>query len=179
MIGIGSDHLGFALKEDVRAFVEHHGTTVLDFGAFCEDPVDYPDIALRVADAVRLGLLERAVLVCGTGLGMAIVANKVPGVRAAPVSSVELAVAARRSNDAQIIPLGASVVSPEQACAIVHAWLSAQFRGGDSARKLAKIGTVERRYRVVAVYGSAPAAATIGATATAAAAELALRIGGR
>lgn len=147
MIGVGSDDLGFALKVMVRDYMTDRGEAVHDFGAFTPQPVDYPDTAVRVAEAVRLGLVERAVLVCGTGLRIAIAANKVPGVFAAPVSTVELAIAARRSNNAQIITLGARVVTPDEACAIVEAWLNTEFQGGGSARKIAKIGAIEERYR--------------------------------
>ncbi len=146
MIGIGSDHFGFELKEHIREFLELRGENVHDLGTHTREAVDYPDIGARVASAVRTGLVERGILVCGTGLGMAIIANKVPGVFAAPVSSVDLARAARRSNDTQIITLGAQVVSPEEACSIVEAWLATPFRGGRSARKVAKIRAVERRF---------------------------------
>jgi len=146
MIGIGSDDLGFALKEHIRELLRQRGESVQDFGVYSTETADYPDIGVKLAEAVRSGLLERGVLVCGTGLGMAIVANKVPGVFAAPVNSVELAVAARRSNNAQIITLGARIVSPDEASAIVAAWLAARFRGGRSARKVAKVRLVEARY---------------------------------
>ncbi|MGC9318901.1 MAG: ribose 5-phosphate isomerase B [Armatimonadota bacterium] len=145
MIGIGSDHFGFELKESIREYLQRRGETVHDFGAYSPEPVDYPDIGARVALAVRAGLVDRAILVCGTGLGMAIVANKVPGVFAAPLTSAELARAARRSNDTQIMTLGARVVSPEEARGIVEAWLSTRFRGGRSVRKVAKIREIERR----------------------------------
>jgi len=147
MIGIGSDDLGFALKERIREFLAQRGESVHDFGVYSAEPADYPDIGVRVAEAVRSGLIERGVLVCGTGLGMAIVANKVSGVFAAPVNSVELATAARRSNDAQIITLGGRVVSPDEAAEIVEAWLAARFKGGGSSRKVAKVRLVEERYR--------------------------------
>lgn len=145
MIGTGSDHFGFELKESIREFLERRGETVHDFGAYSRDPVDYPDTGARVARAVQAGLIDRGVLVCGTGLGMAIVANKVPGVFAAPVTSIELARAARQSNNTHIIALGARVVTPEQACSIVEAWLATPFRGGRSAHKVAKIRAMERR----------------------------------
>lgn len=147
MIGIGSDHFGFDLKESVREFLEGRGESVHDFGTHGREPVDYPEIGARVAGAVRAGLIGRGVLICGTGLGMAIVANKVPGVFAAPVSSIDLAQAARLSNDTQIITLGARVVTPEKARAIVDAWLATDFRGGRSARKVAKIRSLEGRFR--------------------------------
>jgi len=146
MIGLGGDHNGFHLKQRLRSFLEDRGYRVADFGAFSDQPVDYPEIAAAVAEAVAAGGIERGVLVCGTGLGMAIAANKVPGVFAATVNDSYSARLARESNDAQIIALGAHLVSPELACVIVETWLSAEFRGGRSARKLAKIRALEQRY---------------------------------
>jgi len=147
MIGLGSDHLGFALKEQLRSFLTERGEEVYDFGTFSDEPVDYPDIAVAVAEAVRAGLIERGILVCGTGLGMAIAANKVPGIFAAPVTNLHTARKARESNNAQIITLGAQVLPPERAGRIVEAWLTAQFRGGRSAGKVGKILALEERYR--------------------------------
>jgi ribose 5-phosphate isomerase B len=145
VIGIGSDHHGFELKLQLCAHLTGRGEQVRDFGCFSPEPVDYPDIAAPVAEAVRAGLIERAVLICGTGLGMAIAANKVPGVYAASVADVRLARLARERNDAHIITLAATLLSAEQACAVADAWLDAQFRGGDSARKVAKIRALEQR----------------------------------
>jgi ribose 5-phosphate isomerase B len=146
MIGLGSDHLGFGLKQRLGDFLAESGEAVHDFGTFSEQPVDYPDVAVSVAEALRAGVIDRGILVCGTGLGMAIAANKVPGIFAAPVADLETARRARQSNNAQIITLGADIVSTGLACAIVAAWLAAQFKGGDSARKVAKIRALERRY---------------------------------
>lgn len=146
MIGLGSDHLGFDLKQRLQAFLTERGESVHDFGAFSSAPVDYPDVAVSVAGAVRAGRVERGILVCGTGLGMAIAANKMPGIFAAPAADAETARRARRSNNAQIITLGADVVGTDTACAMVDAWLSAEFKGGDSARKVGKIRALEQRY---------------------------------
>jgi len=146
MVGIGSDHHGFRLKLRLGEHLAARGEQFQDFGCFSTEPVDYPDIAAVVAEALQEGLIEGAVLICGTGLGMAIAANKVPGVYAAPVADVRLARLAREHNCAQIITLGAFVVQPDRACAIVEAWLEARFRGGDSARKIAKIGALEERH---------------------------------
>ncbi len=143
MIGIGSDHNGFVLKQRLAAHLVARGEDVWDFGGFSLEQVDYPDVAAAVAGAVQAGTIDRAVLVCGTGLGMAIAANKVRGIRAAPVADTYTARRARESNDAQIITLGADLVGPGLACAIVEAWLGAEFRGGESARKLAKVRDLE------------------------------------
>ena len=147
MIGVGSDHFCFELKERLRSFLAESGEKTRDFGTFSDAPNDYPDVAMEVAEAVRAGRLERGILVCGTGLGMAIAANKVPGIFAAPVTDLFTARKARESNNAQIITLGANVVAPERACRIVEVWLTVEFRGGRSARKVGKILVLEERYR--------------------------------
>jgi ribose 5-phosphate isomerase B len=146
-VGIGSDHLGFSLKERLRLYLDERGDQVRDFGAHSADPVDYPDVAAAVAEAVRAGVIDRGILVCGTGLGMAIAANKVPGILAAPVTDTYTARLAREHNNTQIIALGANVVGPGLAIAIVESWLSAEFRNGDSARKVAKIMAMDERHR--------------------------------
>jgi len=146
MLAIGSDHQGFALKERLRAWLTGRGVAVCDLGTFSAEPVDYPDIAIPIAEVVRDRLVDGAVLVCRTGLGMAIAANKVPGIYAATVTDVPTARAARRSNNAQIICLGTDVVPFDLATQIIDAWLSEQSRNGDSARKLEKIRAAERRY---------------------------------
>lgn len=145
-IGIGSDHNGFALKQRLRSFLAERGKKVRDFGAFSHEPIDYPDIAVAVAEAAQAGLIQRGILVCGTGLGMAIAANRVPVIFAASVTDLYTARLARQSNNTQIITLGANVVSGDLACAIVEAWLTAEFRGGRSARKVGKIHALEGRY---------------------------------
>jgi ribose 5-phosphate isomerase B len=145
MLAMGSDHRGYALKERLCAWLRNQGVVVCDLGVFSPEPVDYPDVAIPVAEVVRDRLVDGAVLVCGTGLGMAIAANKVPGIFAAPVTSVRLAEAARASCNAQIICLGAEIVPFDLATEIIDAWRSAEFHGGDSARKLDKIRAAERR----------------------------------
>ncbi len=146
MIGIGSDHHGLRLKQKLHLFLQRRGERVWDFGTVSHEPVDYPDIAVPLARAVQSGAVEGGILVCGTGLGMAIAANKVPGVFAAPVTDVYSARKARESNDAQIIALGARLLCVPAARAIVDAWLTARFRGGESARKLSKIRALEAGY---------------------------------
>ncbi len=124
--------------------------TIHDFGVASASPsegVDYPDVARDVAEAVSRGEEERAILVCGTGIGMAITANKVPGVRAAQAHDVYSAQRARKSNDAQILALGARVIGLELAKSIVDAWLESEFAGGASAHKVEKIKRVDADYR--------------------------------
>lgn len=142
-IAIGADHVGYALKEVVKAHLVGLGYEVIDYGAHDETPVDYPDVALRVARDVGAGEFERAVLICGTGLGMAIAANKVPGVRAASVADPYSAERARKSNNAQILCIGSRVVGPALAELLIDHWLASEFQHGDSARKVAKITAYE------------------------------------
>ncbi|MGH2408332.1 MAG: RpiB/LacA/LacB family sugar-phosphate isomerase, partial [Candidatus Limnocylindrales bacterium] len=123
--------------------LEANGHEVVDYGVFDTLPADYPDIAAVVARDVAAGVVPQAVLVCGTGLGMAITANKVPGVRAASVSDPYSAERARKSNDAQVLCLGALVVGPSVATMLVDLWLAAEFKGGASARKVAKIDALD------------------------------------
>jgi ribose 5-phosphate isomerase B len=145
MIGIGSDHNGSELKQRLLAHLAERGEDVWDFGSSSDEPVDYPDIAAAVAGALHAGLIERGILVCRSGLGMAIAAGKTPGVYAVPVTDTFTARLARERNNASIITLGAAVVGPGRACAIVDAWLDAAFRGGESARKIEKIRVLERQ----------------------------------
>lgn len=142
-IAMGADHLGYPLKESVKAHLAGLGHEVIDFGVDDATPTDYPDVAVVVAREVAASRFERAILVCGTGIGMAITANKVPGVRAASVSDPYSAERARKSNNAQVLCLGARVVAPEVADLLVDHWLAAEFQGGDSARKVAKIDALD------------------------------------
>lgn len=143
-IGVGCDHHGSALTATIRDWLSERGHQVRTFGDLGPDPVDYPDIAVEVAGAVASGAVDRAVLVCGTGLGMAIAANKVRGVRAVSVSDPYSAERAIRSNNAQVLCLGALVVGPELAKLLVEHWIDGEFSGGDSARKVAKIDELDR-----------------------------------
>jgi ribose 5-phosphate isomerase B len=139
-VAIGSDEAGFRLKGIVIDLLEHEeGLEVADFGCHSEDPVDYPDVAFELAHAVARGDHERGILICGTGIGMSIAANKVPGVRAAQAHDTYSAERARKSNDAQILALGARVIGPELAKSIVRTWLRSEFAGGASSRKVDKI----------------------------------------
>ena len=148
-IGIGSDHFGLHLKNHIFGQLRDRRETVRDFGTFDESPVDYPDIAVRVIDALQAGSIQRGILICRTGLGMAIAANKAPGVYAAAVCDVDTARLARQSNGVQVLTLGASIVGQDAALAIVDAWLGAEFLGGRSERKLEKIRLLEARYSLL------------------------------
>ena len=143
-IALGSDDAGFHLKVALKRFLELEGHEVVDYGTDSDEPVDYPDVALIVARAVARGEHDRAILVCGTGIGMAITANKVPGVYATVAHDPYSAAKARTSNNTQVLALGARVVAPELAQTLVGIWLNAEFGGGGSARKVGKIGDAER-----------------------------------
>lgn len=143
-IAVGADHYGFPLKEALADYLRGLHHDVVDFGCHSADPVDYPDVAVEVAEAVAAGRFDRAILICGTGIGMAITANKVPGVRAASVSDPYSAERARKSNNAQVLCLGSRVVGTEVAKLLVDHWLASEFGGGDSARKVAKIEALDR-----------------------------------
>jgi len=144
-IAIGADDAGAPLKERLAAYLQDHGYEVKDFGD--GDGVDYPDVAAEVAEAVARGEHDRALLVCGTGLGMAIAANKVPGVRAATAHDPYSAERARKSNNAQVLTMGARVIAPEAAEKVLEHWLSAEFEPGPSSPKVAKLDALDDRYR--------------------------------
>lgn len=144
---IGSDHAGFPLKQVVKGYLQELGVEVEDVGVPNEDPVDYPDIAEKVAVPISQGKFERGILICGTGIGMAISANKVPGVFAAQAHDVYSAERARKSNNAQVLTMGARVIGPELAKSITKAWLDSEFAGGGSAPKVAKVSALDQRFR--------------------------------
>jgi len=149
-IGIGCDNLAIGLKDTVIEFLKEQKQVkveVVDFGVNDPTPVHYPDIAEKVAVAVAKGECERGILICGTGIGMAMAANKVPGIRAAQVYDVYSAERARKSNNAQIMTMGALVTGPALAKKLVEAWLVSEFAGGGSAPKVDKIMAIEERYR--------------------------------
>ena len=144
-IAIGCDEAAFDLKETLKRHLETLGHEVADYGTHKAKPVLYPDIAIAVAEDIAAGKHHRGVLLCGTGIGMAISANKVPGIRAAQAHDTYSAERARKSNDAQIITLGARVVGPELARSIIAAWLASEYEGGRSAAKVDRIVAYEKR----------------------------------
>lgn len=146
-IAIGCDEAGYRLKQRIAAQLEALGHQVTDYGCFDEQPVLYPEVGQRTALAVAEGKQERGILICGTGIGMCITANKIPGIRAAVCHDCFSAVRARRSNDAQIMCLGARVIGPELAAQLVDIWLQNDFGGGGSAPKLEQIEKIEELYR--------------------------------
>lgn len=144
-IAIGSDEAGYELKELVRKYLMDLNHEVEDFGTFDDRPVLYPDIAFAVAEQVAAGRFQRAILMCGTGIGMSICANKVPGVRAAQAHDTYSAERARKSNDAQVLAMGARVVGPELAKSIVKARLESEFEPARSGPKVERIKAYEER----------------------------------
>lgn len=145
---IGSDHLGYALKEDLKAHLLELGHEPVDIGcASAESPVDYPDVAVALAERIAKGETDRGILLCGTGIGMAMVANKVPGVRAACCHDPYSAERARKSNDAQILTMGAQIIAPTLARALLDHWLASEFGGGRSTPKVEKIKALDERHR--------------------------------
>lgn len=136
---IGADNLGVELKAVLRQHLEGKGWAVTDIGVDSADPVDYPDIAIELALRISRNEFERGILICGTGAGMAITANKVANVRAVTVTDPYTAERAIASNNAQVITLGALITGPSLAKMLVDIWLSSEFQGGNSARKVDKI----------------------------------------
>jgi ribose 5-phosphate isomerase B len=144
-IAVAADDAGAPLKERLAYWLHQQGYEVKDFGNGTDQ--DYPDVAAQVAEAVARGDHDRALLVCGTGLGMAITANKVPGVRAVTAHDAYSAERARKSNDAQVLTMGARVIAPEAAEMVLEHWLASEFEGGRSAPKVDKMNQVDARYR--------------------------------
>ena len=145
---MGSDHYGYSLKEDLKAYLEELGHEPVDLGCHgAAEPVDYPDVAVEVAEKIARGEYARGILICGTGIGMAIVANKIPGVRAACCHDPYSAERARKSNDAQILTMGAQVVGPALGRQLLDHWLASEFAGGRSTSKVEKIKKLDQRFR--------------------------------
>jgi len=144
-IAMGADHRGFKAKEHLKKFLQELGHTVKDFGSFSEDSVDYPDYADKVARAVAQGEFERGILICDSGIGICITANKIPHIRAALCWNEETAQMSRAHNDANVLCLAASFTQPEVMEQIVRTWLSTSFEGGRHARRVNKIKALEER----------------------------------
>jgi ribose 5-phosphate isomerase B len=145
-IALASDHAGYAEKERLKTVLSDLGVEFDDLGPVSEESVDYPDYARKVAEQVADGRVEQGLLVCGSGTGMAITANKVPGVRAAVAWSEDVARLARQHNDANVLAIGARTTPPAEIPKIVRAWFATEFEGGRHAGRVAKISDVERSY---------------------------------
>ena len=142
-IVIGSDHGGFHLKEVLKQHLAERGIEFHDAGTYTEDSCDYPDIALKVCREITEGRAERGILVCGTGIGMSMAANKVKGIRAALCGDVFSATMSREHNDANVICMGERVLGFGLAVSILDAWLDTEFAGGRHARRVNKIMAIE------------------------------------
>lgn len=143
-IGLACDHGGFELKEELKSFLKSEGIEPIDMGTFNEESVDYPDFGILVAERVSRGELERGILVCGTGIGMSIVANKFRGVRAALVNDLFSSRCSREHNDSNILVIGGRIVGKELAREIVRVWLNTPFAGGRHQRRVEKIKALEQ-----------------------------------
>jgi ribose 5-phosphate isomerase B len=146
-IAIGSDHAGFSVKETIRKYLEGAGYAVNDLGTSSEESVDYPDYGKAVGEQVAAKQADLGVAVCGTGIGISIAANKVPGVRAALAHDVHTARLAREHNDANVLALGGRVVTGEAAVEMVQVFLATTYLGGRHQRRLDKITAIEKEER--------------------------------
>jgi ribose 5-phosphate isomerase B len=143
-IAIAADHAGFSLKEKLRQKLAQDGHEVVDFGTESEASCDYPDFAQPVGREVAQGRSDRGILVCSTGIGMAMAANKIDGVRAAPAQSDDEVKFTREHNDANVLTLGAKYLDENRALDLIHIFLSTEFAGGRHARRIAKIKQLEK-----------------------------------
>ncbi len=143
-IAVAFDHAGFHVKQVVVDLLEHLGHEVTEFGPESADPVDYPDYARPAAEAVAGGECERGVLICGSGIGMSLVANKLPGIRAAVCHDEYTTRVARTHNDANVLCLGARVLERKKILELVKLWLATEYQGGRHERRLGKIEMLEK-----------------------------------
>jgi ribose 5-phosphate isomerase B len=144
-IGLACDHGGFELKEELKAFLKSMGVEPMDMGTYGEDPVDYPDFGVLVAEKVSKGELEKGILICGTGIGMSILANKFPGVRAALANDLYSSRFSREHTDANILAMGGRIVGKDLAKEILRVWLETPFAGGRHKGRLEKIEAIEKQ----------------------------------
>jgi len=145
-ISIGSDHAGFELKEKIKKYLVGLGHEYEDFGTNSTESVDYPDFALKVAESVAKKECDMGILICGSGLGMSMAANKIPGIRAALCSSPEMARLSREHNNANVLTIGARLTDENTAKEIVRVWLTTDFAGDRHLRRINKIRDIERKY---------------------------------
>ena len=145
---LANDHRGYRLKTILKKFLKDKNIESLDLGAFSTDSVDYPDFAFPAAKKVSDGEYERAVLICGSGIGMCIVANKLPRVRAALCHNIQSAKMSREHNDSNVLCLGASLISEKLAQEILEIWLETEFQGGRHLRRVEKIQVIESQLKM-------------------------------
>lgn len=144
-VAIASDHGGYKLKEEIKGLLDSLNISYQDFGCACEESVDYPDYALPVAEKVAAGEFDRGILICGTGIGMSIAANKIPGIRCALVHDTFSAKATREHNDSNVLSMGERVIGPGLALDIVKIWLETEFTGGRHERRVQKVKEIEAK----------------------------------
>lgn len=144
-IAIASDHGGYELKKEVLKYLEEKNIKYKDFGTFSTESVDYPDMAIPCAEAVARGEYDRGIIICGTGIGVNIAANKVKGIRAALCHDTFSARMSRMHNNANIITMGGRVIGPSLAISVVEEWLNAEFEGGRHERRIEKIAQYENK----------------------------------
>ena len=142
-IALAADHGGFELKEAVKAHLEELGLEYIDFGTHSTDSVDYPDMAVPACDAVVSGQCEKALLFCGTGVGISMAANKIKGIRCAHCADCLEAEMTRRHNDANVLALGAGITGPNLAKRIVEVFLNTEFEGGRHARRVGQLDSIQ------------------------------------
>lgn len=145
-VAIGCDHGGIVLKDAVVSVLTDLGAEIVDFGTMTDQSVDYPEFGLKVAEAVAEGKCDCGVVMCGTGIGISISANKVPGVRCALVTNEFMATATKNHNNSNVLALGGRVTTPEDAKALVKAWYTAEYEGGRHQRRLDMITAIEEKY---------------------------------
>ena len=145
-IALGADHAGYRLKEEIKSFLKEKKIDHHDFGTYNADSTDFTDWGIKVAEVVAKNEFKRGILVCGTGLGMCLVANKVPGIRATPCYGILTARLSREHNNSNILVLGARITAKDLALQIVEEWLTAEFMGGRHQGRLKKLAEIEKKY---------------------------------
>jgi ribose 5-phosphate isomerase B len=145
-VAIASDHGGIHIREEIKKLMDEMGIEYIDLGCECETSVDYPDYAIPVAEKVANGEVDRGILICGTGIGMTIAANKVKGIRCALCHDVYSAKLTRQHNDSNILAMGERVIGPGLAREIAKVWLTTEFEGGRHARRVEKITQYENKH---------------------------------
>lgn len=143
-IALGADHGGLDLKNEIKAYLLENDYTVIDAGTCSRDSCDYPDFAQAVGQMVSTGEADRGILICGSGIGMSIAANKIPGIRAALCHEPLSARLTRRDNDSNVLTMGGRIIGPLMAVTVVAAWLTEPFAGGRHARRVDKIAVLEK-----------------------------------
>ncbi len=146
-IGIGNDHVAFQMKQEIKAYLESQGHEVVDFGTHTEERTDYPIYGEAVANAVVKGQVERGIVICGTGVGISLAANKVNGIRCVTCSEPYSAALSRQHNDTNMLAFGARVVGIELAKMIVDCWMKGEYEGGRHARRVEMLAEIEKRQK--------------------------------